>query len=270
MNDEDKLTALETVEQFYSLLLDEIAEVGYSSQELSLLWDQTGYYGRYLNMDVRNYFIQTVMPHIAQAILYFELNKRENVTMLDLGCGLGMQSLIFAGLGAKVKGVDKSERCISLCWKRKAHYEKKLKTSLDIDFQQRDFGASHSKSFRAQFDCAFSMSAFSYMRPAERTVSLLTSILKRDAQIYLYEANSAYLLRLLKSWSEIRIPKDIVNLFENEGYHLDFLYGGCAISRWFWSLPSLNCLMVALNELMRKSLHLSFNYVLGMRRQKRF
>ena len=57
-----------------------------------------------------------------------------NQYIFDLGCGLGMQSIIFASLGAKVAALDMNEEAILLCKKRKAYYENKLNVDLDISF----------------------------------------------------------------------------------------------------------------------------------------
>lgn len=261
------LSNIKTVQKFYSTLLSEVEQAGYNSQEISLLGNTRRYYGRYLNPSLRNYFIQTVIPHIADAISYFRLMERPNLNILDLGCGLGIQSLIFASFGAKVVGVDIREEAISLCKKRKAYYEKELKVDLDLEFHHCDFRLSHQRYFNIRFDCLFSMSAFSYITPLEKTVKLISYLLKDDAKIFLYEENATFLVSYFKRREIIPSPKTTANAFRKEKFDTDFLYGGCSLPSFFWRIQFLNRLfMLPLNNLLRKRLYLSFNYILGMKR----
>jgi 2-polyprenyl-3-methyl-5-hydroxy-6-metoxy-1,4-benzoquinol methylase len=260
-------TLVDTVQSFYSALLTECGEAGYNSHELSLLRDKRCYYGRYLDANLRSYFIHTTIPHIALAIGYFQLSELANQAILDLGCGLGMQSIIFASLGAKVVGADIREEAISLCKKRKAYYERRLNVDLDIEFRHCDFRTSRQSDFGIAFDALFSMSAFSYMRPLEATVELVSTLLRDNATVFLYEENASCLASAARRRAGIPTPKAIVNAFTSENFETDFLYGGCSLPSLFWRIQQLNGLLVLpLNNALRKSLYMSFNYVLGMKR----
>ena len=94
----DKLN-IDMVEKFYSALLKELDNAGYNSQEKELMGSMRLYYGRYIDPNKRSYFEQRVIPYVANAIAYFQLKDKANQCVLDLGCGLGMQSLIFAKYG---------------------------------------------------------------------------------------------------------------------------------------------------------------------------
>ena len=216
---------------------------------------------------LRSYFIRTKLPHIALAISYFGLMDRPNLEILDLGCGLGQQSIIFASFGAKVVAMDIREESIALCHKRKAYYEKQLNVKLDIDFRHCDFRLTHQHNVHKLYDCMFSMHAFSYVLPLERTVELVSDLLRDDATIFLYEENGASLASKKQIRHIIPTPKATANAFTREHFETDFLYGACSLPSSFWRIPPLNPLVVLpLNNLLRKSLYMSFNYVLGMRR----
>lgn len=64
------------------------------------------------------------------AVSYLRVESGHH-TILDVGCGLGMQSIISAMLGASVVGVDIRDDCIRLCEKRQAFYEGQLGRPLD-------------------------------------------------------------------------------------------------------------------------------------------
>lgn len=256
---------IETIHNFYTLLLNEVEQAGYNEQEKALLANRRSYYGRYLHPPLRPYFVETVIPHIAH-VIPFLVTGQSQPYIFDLGCGLGMQSIIFASLGARVVGMDVRGESIALCHKRKAYYEKQLNRELEIQFIHRDFLSSDPAEFDTRFDSLFSMAAFSCIRPLEQTAKLVSAILKQDAKIYLYEKNSDHLLNKVRSSPEPS-PQSTVKAFEEEGFIRRFLYGACALPSPFWQFPSLNQSLVhPVNRMLKKSLPLSFNYVLGMQR----
>ena len=260
---------VQTVRAFYSALIDEIAHGGYDDNERSLLHHPEDYYGRYLDQRSRDYVNWTVMPHIADAIRYFDLEARPRQRIFDLGCGLGMQSLIFASMGATVVGVDVREESVELCRKRKAYHEQRLGRALDVEFHHTDFGRADLDAFGGSFDALFSMSALSYVKPLDATARRASNLLKDDARIFLYEQNGAFALDGLKRTEPIPKPHEIIAAFEREGFVTDFLLGAGSIPWNLWRLPALNeALLAPANDLLRKQLRLSFKYVLGMKRSR--
>lgn len=262
---ENDSSCVRTVRDFYSSLHKEIREAGYNSGEISLLADPL-YYERYLNAETRNYVIQTFLPNIAATIPYFRLEEKSRPVILDLGCGLGMQSLIFASFGAKVVGVDLREDSIALCWKRKRFFEAMLGTDLDVEFRHCDFRHAKQSDFKDKFDCLFSMSAFSYIDPLENTVKLISSILKDDASLFLYEENESFVFRSSKRKSRIPYPKTIINALAGERFSTDMFYGGCTFPYQFWRYERLVPFLRLMNNLARRNPSLAFTYILGMRR----
>ncbi len=258
---------LETVQSFYLALLEEMQHGGYTPAERSMLADERLYYGRYLNPRLREYFEQTVMPQVATGISFLMSDTR-TPRILDLGCGLGMQSIILASMGARVVGLDVRKEAIELCMKRKAYHEQKLGTKLDIEFVQRNFLDARPEDFR-RFDAVFSMAAFASMRPLERTTQLISDILKDDAKILIYEKNPDHPLHQVRKSPEPS-PATVSKVFAREGFERTFLEGGCALPGAFWKFPRLNDTVVApANNLLRKTMRFSFNYVQGFKRRGR-
>lgn len=259
---------LEIVQNFYLALLHELEHAGYTDAERALLSDERLYYGRYLNPRLRSYFEQTVIPQVAQGVSFLMADAR-SPRILDLGCGLGMQSIILASMGAKVVGLDVRKEAVELCMKRKAYHEQLLGTKLDIEFVQRNFLEATPEDFRSRFDAVFSMAAFASIRPFERTVQLVSAVLKDDAKILIYEKNPAHPLHQLRNSPEPS-PATVAEAFDREGFDRVFLEGGCALPGPFWKFDRLNESVVApANNLLRKTMRLSFNYVLGFKRRGR-
>mgnify|MGYP001466393141 CR=1 FL=1 len=258
-------THLLAVDQFYSLLLEEADSSELTADEKALLGSTHLYYGRYLNPALRNYFVETVIPHIARATDYLS-QVPDAPVILDLGCGLGMQSFIFANQGAKVVAVDIREETIALARKRKAWYEHKLGKALDVEFVHCDFRKASVDDFDTRFDCLFSMSAFSYITPLADTVALLSALLKEDGRLFLYESNATHVISAMKG-SDLPTPADTLAAFAAHGFEKDFLYGGCALPGLFWKFAFLNKpLLHPIDNVLRTQLRLSINYILGMTR----
>jgi SAM-dependent methyltransferase len=259
---------LETVQSFYAALLHELEHGGYTDAERSLLADERLYYGRYLNPRLRNYFEQTVIPQVAHGVSFL-MSETRTPRILDLGCGLGMQSIILASMGAEVVGLDVRKEAVELCMKRKAYHEQMLGMKLDIEFVQRDFLNTHPDDFRSRFDSVFSMAAFASMRPLEHTAKLISAVLKDDANVLIYEKNSDHPLHQLRNSPEPG-PSTVSEAFAREGFERSFLEGGCALPGAFWKFARLNDSVVApANNLLRKTMRFSFNYVQGFKRRGR-
>lgn len=265
MSNQSGQSSLQMVQGFYAQLLEEAQSDAYSDQEKALMASTHLYYGRYLNPALRNYFVETVIPHIARAADYVAQGPAAP-TILDLGCGLGMQSIIFASQGAKVVAVDIREEAIALGKKRKAWHEDKLGKALDIEFVLSDFRKASVDDFDTRFDCLFSMSAFSYITPLADTVALLSALLKDDARLFLYESNATHVISAMKG-SDLPTPADTQAAFAAHGFEKDFLYGGCALPGVFWKFAFLNtALLHPIDNVLRTQLRLSINYILGMTR----
>src|SRR5205085_12526816 len=87
----------------------------------------------------RSYALHTLVPNLSMAIEHLGLRRESGFRVIDLGCGLGMQSLIFAQMGAEVVAVDLDPSCIELCRKRRWFFERALRRRLRITFVAGDF-----------------------------------------------------------------------------------------------------------------------------------
>lgn len=93
------------------------------------------------------------------------LGGRTKPRILDLGCGMGTQSLLFALLGAEVVGVDLDDRSLAVLKTRKNFYENQAGRPLNIRFFQAD-AFSFDYKVHGPFDAIWSLFAFNMMQPS--------------------------------------------------------------------------------------------------------
>lgn len=257
-------TATNFVSKIYAVMLDEVNDAQYSDDEIEMMRDTVMYYGRYLKPGTRYYFEKTVIPPIGAAVSYVSGNGAG--TVLDLGCGLGMQSIIFALAGCKVLAVDIRPSCIEMCNKRKEYYEQRFGRKLDIEFLCENFSEFSLEGRESTIDAVFSMSAFSYILPLQDTVRKLSTMSRPDARIFLFEENIDHFYAAMFRRRNIPGPRTVQRAFEAEGFSGGTPSGTCAIPKQAWSIGALRPLTLMLDKLLRKSIRLAFSYKLSMQR----
>ena len=252
----------------YAMMLDEIDHSQYEAGEIALFKNPVYYYGRYLDPKTRRYTLQNVISNVTAAIDYLRMGDASSMRLLDLGCGLGMQSIIFATLGWEVLGIDLDARCVALCQKRKAYYEERLKRELKMQFLALDFRRLDPNSLGGKYNALFSMSAFAYIQPLGDTVAKVSGILSDKSRVLLWDQNPGYLgLDVLGLRHKVVPgPRGISEEFARHGFSTDFLHGACAVPRQLWRSGMFEGATSRLNGLLKRSLRLSFSYLLGASR----
>jgi SAM-dependent methyltransferase len=258
------------IEDLYAIMLDEVRQPQYEAAEIALFKDPIYYYGRYLDPTTRQYALQNVLSNVSAAIDYLNTGDASSMKLLDLGCGLGMQSLIFASLGWEVLGVDLDPACVAICRKRKAYFEARLGRELRMNFLAHHFRTLEPGSLDGKYNALFSMSAFAYMHPLEDTVSKVSDVLSDTGRVLIWDQNPGclFLDRLGLRHKPIPGPGDISKEFARQGFTIDLLRGACAVPRQFWLSDAFVGVASRLNNVLKKSLRLSFTYLLGASRGK--
>ncbi len=256
--------AVEDVLQFYHLMIDELEKAEYSPAEIELMKDPVYYYGRYLNPLTRSYFEETVIPVIGHSAVWF--GEEQVKYVLDLGCGLAMQSIIFAALGKRVVAVDLRPESIELSKKRKQYYENLLGRELPIDFVVGDFRKIDLSRYAGRIDGVFSMSAFSYIHPLDETVALIDGMCKPQARVFLFEENASNIAARVFRRRQVPKPTLVVDQFARHGFSKRSLSGTCAVPKQFWVYPAANKCIRQIDEVLRRSMQLAFSYALLMER----
>lgn len=248
------------------MLLDEVEHPQYDAREIALFEHKVYYYGRYLDPETRTYALQNAVSNLSTAVEYLSMGPVNSRRLLDLGCGLGMQSILFALMGWEVLGIDVDPNCIAICRKRKSYYEARLGRELKLQFAVVDFRKADTSSLGPKYDALFSMSALAYIKPLTGTVAKLSEMLNESSRVVLWDRNPSYLYLDAFGLRHKSIPRpwDVRDEFGRHGFNAELFRGACAIPRQFWR--SGDGAVSRLNSIMKRSLRLSFSYLLGASR----
>lgn len=252
----------ELIHSLYRQLHSEVT--AYSDVEAELLRDSHLYYGRYLDPRTRAHFEDVVIPKVAQGLEFLTCSSGRRV--LDLGCGLGMQSIALALMGHDVVGLDIRQSSVDLCRRRVEYFEELLDRPLSLRFECRDFNRFATE--RWEFDFLFSMSAFSYIPPFEDTVANIGQLLKsNDAKVFLFEENSSHLVRRLSGRSEkVPQPDAVIEQFSHQGFEPRMLAGAGGVPKSCFKSNAMRSLAKCVDDRLGQSLLLSGSYVLALER----
>lgn len=95
---------------------------------------QDALYGKFLDESCRPFFLYHFLPLWVNSVQTL-FRKSVNPTVIELGCGTGTSSLLFAMLGAKVIGIEMNTDLVGICNKRKHFYERHV-SALSAEFYQ--------------------------------------------------------------------------------------------------------------------------------------
>lgn len=204
------------------------------------------YYGALRNK-FRRYLYKNLYHSRLRYITSLLLSLR-NTDILDAGCGLGSESLLFSSLGANVLGVDLNEVRLKVAKKRKLFYRDLMKGKLEFVL-----GNVFEVIKKQKFDIVWMNESISHIHPAEDFLRLAHEQLNPGGRVIISEGNGGnpYILlkRILKtgSWSWtpyfVKTPeangrvgyaierlftvKEIRDILTEAGYfitHLEFTY----------------------------------------------
>lgn len=245
---------------WYSHLESEMVEGGFSPPERRMMLDPMFYYGRVLESGTRDYSMASIGRNVGRALDFLApFGPTSPPRLLDLGCGLGMQSLLFAALGARVVGVDLNPRAIALCEKRRAFFETRLGRRLNIDFLEGSFPAVASTFAGDSFDLGFSYSAMVHMLPFDATMNALGGLIRPGGRFFLWDVNARTLRwKGVAYASTLSSPWSIRDEFERNGFTVREFRSGVTIPRQLWRIPWTQPLWRRIDNLAPVTLAASF------------
>lgn len=121
------------------------------------------------------------------SIIHSFLKSKSCQVVVDAGCGIGNQAILFSLLGVnKVIGVDILQERLELAKKRKVFFENHLKRKLDIDFTCDDIFKVIANS---KMDMIYCKDSLSHIHPLEKFIDLITNSLREGGLIVVEEPN---------------------------------------------------------------------------------
>jgi SAM-dependent methyltransferase len=211
----------------------EIAQDLFNRNELILIADAL--YGNYLDRKKRAFFLYHFLP-LWETALRILFNDNLAPKIIELGCGTGASSLLFAILGARVVGIDLDGDLIRVCNKRKAFYENYL-DSVYVDFFQANAFEFPFKKY-APVDAFFSLFAFNLMQPSDILLRRILPALKESGKVVIVDGNSSSLYSHIIPSRRRRgtlSPTMIQKKLEILGCRVSKLQTHCAIPPFFFA-----------------------------------
>ncbi len=156
----------------------------------------------------------------------------KNIKILDIGCGGGLLSEPMCKLGAKVTGIDASEKNIKVA---KLHSKK---NNLQIDY----FCSSPEKfNTIDKFDVILNMEIVEHVEDVNFFLKSCSKLLKKNGIMFVATLNKTlksyifaivgaeYILRWLPigthEWEKFLKPEDLISILEKNGLELDSIDG---------------------------------------------
>ena len=156
----------------------------------------------------------------------------KDIKILDIGCGGGLLSEPLSRLGAKVTGIDASDRNIKIA---KMHLEK---SKLDIDY----YCSSPDKFVaKEKFDVVLNMEIVEHVDNVDFFLFKSSELLKKNGLMFIATLNKTlksyvfaiigaeYILKWLPigthDWNKFLKPDDLINICKNNSLNLNNLIG---------------------------------------------
>lgn len=248
-----------TLWRWYGNILFELSALVLSTKERKFFRDY--YFDAGLLKKWRcNYFKQHYIKNFSTAS-DFLLKAQHKTTVLDLGCGLGTQSLFFALMGAKVIALDLDECALSILQKRVKFYEQCFGRKFDISIHCAN-ALTFDYSRFPSIDAVFSLFAFNLMQPSQQLFQKILPFFSQNVRIAILDGNNQCWRSRVNPRCKVKItgyrnsadrsdllriyPKDRINTWSpqyfdsyliEKGFDIHSHYGGISLPPIAWNLP---------------------------------
>lgn len=166
------------------------------------------YYHSALASKERRYIYEHLYAERLEYIVFLLISGARPVKILDAGCGVGSESILFALLGAEVIGVDLDKPRLNVAKKRKEYYQSLIGRRLNLNFLQQNVSRV-MKEYK--FDIIWLNEAISHIHPAEEFLSRSYQNLKRGGRIIISESNPLNPYIILKRFYQTRHFKETIS-----------------------------------------------------------
>lgn len=188
------------IKDFFYNLCEELQYHEYSRKYLALDMYKSlrGYYSNY-NLKNANYYGHYYAQRVRDAV-NFVLNSL-SPSVLDAGCGVGSESLLFSLLGSNVIGVDLNKERLMVAKARTRYYEDKFGMNLPVKFILKNVLKFYEPE---QFDLIWAMESISHIHPIEGFLKVARENLKPEGIVIISDTNNFNPYARFKAWEDHR------------------------------------------------------------------
>lgn len=248
---------LEYIIKWYNNILIENEFIKYQKDLKKVLYDYYNEAGLIDNKFKKEFFYH----HYAKPmciILRSLFKDNAEPCILDLGCGSGTQSILFALLGAKVVSVDIDSKALELFELRKKLYEKVSGKELNItivcnntfEFKYENFGL---------YNGVYSLFAFNMMQPSAKLLDNICPYIENGGVFIIQDGNKNAIINRLFRPRQVMSKNKLEYEFDKRGFRL-ISKGLCSTAPVFWQfVPS--ALLSNIDDVLSKSELLTLSYL---------
>ena len=223
---------LDDVQRYLLNFLEEWQAFPLNSAERAVLSD-VKILGRLLNPRTRGFFLYHFCQPVRRAVdAFFAVNSHPRV--LELGCGSGSISLLFALIGAEVIGVDLDPVMISACRRRQLFYEGQY-GRLPVTFVEADAFEFLSEDSRS-FDAIHLLFSFNTIQPSTRLLNLISGVLAPGGRLVITDGSQQGLVNRLLRRRDVLAPMQLRAELAGCGLDLADFYFGCITAPFLFPL----------------------------------
>ena len=224
-----------TIASYLNNITEEVQSADFNDAEYKQMVAMM--FSKYLEPTTRPFFLHHFCPLINLAVRkMFENTSTPRI--LELGCGSGTMSILFALLGAKVTALDFDAASVSTCKKRQELYEKQF-APLQLEFLcgdalQVDYAAL------GQFDGIYSLFAFNMMQPTRGLLDRVLPCQKRGGTFMISDGNQLQVYNRYFRKRNCLSPLQMRNELSKRGYQVEALNFDCALPPAAFSSATLS------------------------------
>ena len=122
--------------------------------------------------------------YYAERMKFLIQNVKKGTKILDIGCGLGSETILCGLLGGHVTGLDIREPVISVAKKRIKYYEEDFNCVLNVNFSNENI-LSHS----GKYDLIWINEAISHIEPVSDLIKVCHKLLNKGGRLIISDTN---------------------------------------------------------------------------------
>lgn len=151
----------------------------------------------YKNIYNEKQYNKYISHYYAMRLTYLVKNIKDNIKILDAGCGTGTETLLCGFLGGNVLGIDISKKRINVAQKRKNYFIEEFKKEMAVEFKLKN-----TFEVQGKFDLIWVNEAISHIDPVDKFLKFCYNNIKIGGKILIADGNNLNPYLFLKNKKE--------------------------------------------------------------------